>query len=98
MPNMPPGERIRYLRTEHYRIEHPVACCRKDYQNWPCDVISALNAATAYERAQIRQLSVERGAEYRTPPCTNQGCPEVVGEHVHVLPFADLIGGGETGG
>jgi hypothetical protein len=48
--------------------------------------------------AEIRQLSVERGAEYRTPPCTNQGCPEVVGEHVHVLPFADLIGGGETGG
>ena len=94
MPNMPPGERIRYLRTEHYRIEHPVACCRKDYQNWPCDVISALNAATAYERAQIRQLATEHGAEYRTPPCTNPGCPEVVGEHVHKLPFADLIGGG----
>ena len=56
----------------------------------------ALEAAAPHIRAQvhaeIRQLSVERGAEYRTPPCTNQGCPEVVGEHVHVLPFADLIG------
>ena len=89
---MTPEKRISYLRSEHYRIEHPVACCRKDYQNWPCDVISALDAATACERERIRQLATERGAEYRTPPCTNPACPKVSGEHVHKLPFADLIG------
>jgi hypothetical protein len=61
---------------------------------------AVVEAAELHIRAQvyaeIRQLSVERGAEYRTPPCTNQGCPEVVGEHVHRLPFADLIGKDET--
>jgi hypothetical protein len=47
--------------------------------------------------AEVRQLSVDRGAEYRTPPCTNPGCPEVLGEHVHVVPFAPLIPGDGDG-
>jgi hypothetical protein len=46
----------------------------------------------AAERGRIRDLAIDKRAEYRTPPCTNPGCPAVVGEHVHVLPFADLIG------
>ena len=49
------------------------------------------------ERARISQLAIDKRAEYRTPSCTNPGCPEVVGEHVHVLPFADLIPGGTDG-
>jgi hypothetical protein len=57
--------------------------------------------AVAAERAQvyaeIRQLAIDKRAEYRTPPCTNPGCPKVSGEHVHKLPFADLIGGGGDG-
>src|ERR1035441_4384670 len=40
--------------------------------------------AVAAERAQvyaeIRQLSLARGAEYRTPPCTNPACPKVSGK------------------
>ena len=62
----------------------------------------ALEAAAPHIRAQvyaeIRQLATEVGAEYRTPACTNPGCPEVWGEHVHKLPFAELIPGGELSG
>ena len=47
--------------------------------------------------AEVRQLAIDKRAEYRTQPCTNQGCPEVVGEHVHKLPFADLIPGDGDG-
>ena len=61
----------------------------------------ALAAAAPHIRAQvyaeIRQLAIDKHAEYRTPSCTNPGCPEVVGEHVHKLPFADLIPGDGDG-
>jgi hypothetical protein len=99
-------ERRAALVTEWKRAETAVfAPMCIDVSEWAARaavVLEELAATVPHIRAQVyaevRQLSVDRGAEYRTPPCTNQGCPEVVGEHVHVLPFADLIGGGETGG
>jgi hypothetical protein len=50
---MTPAELIRYLRREHACIGYPVANCRKDHQNWPCDTIRALDAARAAEREAI---------------------------------------------
>jgi hypothetical protein len=60
--------------------------------------LSQIEAAIrAQVYAQIRQLAIDKRAEYRTPPCTNPGCPKVSGEHVHKLPFAGLIPGGDDG-
>jgi hypothetical protein len=67
MNAMTPGEWIRYLRREHARTEHPVACCRKDHQNWPCDTIRGLDAAVAAERDRIRTHATEHAFRLYRP-------------------------------
>ena len=88
MPDLPgipdPAGWVRHLRDEHARIDHPVASCRKDRQNWPCDTIRGLDMAAAAERERIAALADKRHAVYAAgwPGCC---CPE------HRKPFADLI-------
>ena len=91
----------RCTEADHPQHNRWGPCSNPDLSSNSLDEAPRIAAAVTAERAQvyaeIRQLAIDKRAEYRTPPCTNQGCPEVVGEHVHVLPFADLIPGGETG-
>ena len=51
---MTPAETIHHLRGSHVRVESPVAHCRKDHQNWPCDTIRAIDVLEA-ERERLRK-------------------------------------------
>jgi hypothetical protein len=44
----------RALRGKHSRAELPVAHCRCDQVNWPCDTIRALDALEAAEQIVVR--------------------------------------------
>ena len=82
---MTPQERIACLRREHTRIEHPVACCRMDHQNWPCSVISALDAATAAERKRILEAAEAAVTTFLRP-----GLGPAHGERLDVVKLDDL--------
>ena len=86
---MTASETIRYLRGEHTRIEHPVACCRKDHQNWPCSTIRALDVATAAERERIITVARAMSATY---PVTLEPQPGSEASPVRTsFPFADYL-------
>lgn len=52
-----PAETLASLRRSHMRREYPVASCGKCFQNYPCDVVRAIDAATLAERERIRQAA-----------------------------------------
>jgi len=85
-----PEEWIRYIRREHAEISHPVACCRKDHQNWPCDTIRALEAGANAERKRIRELVCTRFKTVLVQP--DNGYPVSA---VPMAAFLDVLAMGE---